>query len=116
MLEQKVPVEEEIDGLDPEAYHFIARDKQGRPAGTARLLPSGQLGRMAVLKPYRGQGLGSALLQFVVSWHRQRSLPQLFLHAQLQAIPFYRRLGFSEQGPEFLDAGIAHREMVMGSD
>ena len=117
IVEQAVPEEEELDGLDADAIHFIARDGDGTAAGTARLLKNGQVGRMAVLSQYRKQGVGSALLAFIIDWHHQnQSLPPLFLHAQLHAIPFYQRLGFSARGPEFLDAGIAHREMVMADD
>ncbi|TQV73568.1 GNAT family N-acetyltransferase [Exilibacterium tricleocarpae] len=116
IVEQDVPEEEELDGLDPGAFHFIARDAEGKAGGTARLLPSGQVGRMAVLSPYRQCGIGSALLRYIIDWHRDRALPPLFLHAQTHAIPFYQKLGFQARGPEFLDAGIPHREMVMDHD
>ena len=54
--EQNVPVEEEWDSMDPLASHFLATDNSGNPVGTVRLLNSGQIGRMAVLKDCRGLG------------------------------------------------------------
>ncbi len=107
--EQKVPIELEWDGLDAEARHFIALDKARHPIGTARLLADGHVGRMAVLIEWRRRGVGSALLKAVMSATQQT----LFLHAQVDAIPFYQRFGFVAEGPEFMDAGIPHRKMVL---
>ena len=39
-------------------------------------------------------------------------MKRLALHAQTQAVGFYRRFGFVEEGPEFMEAGIPHRTMV----
>ena len=39
--EQKVSEEEEWDGMDEDSWHWLARDTQGQPVGTARLLPDG---------------------------------------------------------------------------
>lgn len=57
--EQNVPRSIEFDGLDSSALHWLALTPEGKPVGTLRLLPSGQIGRMAVLCAYRGQGIGS---------------------------------------------------------
>ena len=109
--EQNVPLEEEWDGLDEKAIHLLAKAADGTAVGTARLLPNGQVGRMAVLKPYRKSGVGAALLKYIISWNQSQPRPPLFLHAQVHAIPFYQKLGFIAEGPEFMDANIAHREM-----
>lgn len=114
--EQHVTQEEEWDGLDSTATHFLVKTADQTPVGTARLLPSGQVGRMAILKPYRGLGVGAALLGYIIAWSRSHALPPLFLHAQVRAIPFYEKLGFTVTGPEFLDAGIRHREMHLHHD
>ncbi len=110
--EQGVPLELEWDGLDGGAVHVLAESAAGEPIGTARLLPDGHIGRMAVLRPWRGQGIGSALLRRLMEIAGGRGLPQVHLCAQVHAIGFYERLGFSAEGPEFLDAGIAHRHMT----
>ena len=54
IVEQNVPQEEEWDGKDDTAWHFLATDNEDVPVGTARLLPDGQIGRMAVLSEQRG--------------------------------------------------------------
>jgi predicted GNAT family N-acyltransferase len=110
--EQHVPLELEYDGLDPECAHALAESAAGEAIGTARLLPSGQIGRMAVLAPWRGRGVGSALLRALLDEADRRGITDIHLHGQTQALGFYARHGFSATGPEFMDAGIPHRRMV----
>jgi predicted GNAT family N-acyltransferase len=111
--EQSVPREEEWDEWDEASDHALAFDSGGNPIGTARLLPDGRIGRMAVLKEWRGKRVGAALLAAMLERARQRSMPRALLHAQIQAAGFYRRFGFSERGEEFLEAGIPHVEMTL---
>ena len=110
--EQHVPRTEEWDGQDEGARHFLATYPSGQPCGCARLLPSGQIGRMAVLMELRGLGLGMRLLQAAMHAARADGLHQVFLHAQTHALEFYRKADFVAHGEEFMEAGIPHREMV----
>jgi len=109
--EQSVPRELEWDEWDARSEHAIACDAAGRAIGTARLLPDGRVGRMAVLPEWRRRGVGAALLEAILGQARGRALPRVTLHAQTHAAGFYRRFGFSERGSEFLEAGIPHVEM-----
>jgi predicted GNAT family N-acyltransferase len=111
--EQKVPRELECDEWDEHCDHALACDAAGNPIGTARLLPDGRIGRMAVLKEWRRQGVGGALLVALLDRARGRSMARSVIHAQTQAAGFYRRFGFSAQGREFLEAGIPHVEMTL---
>jgi len=110
--EQKVPLDMEWDGDDEQALHLLAEDAAGRPIGTARLLPTGHLGRMAVVSDWRGKGVGAALLRELLKLARERDYPPLFLNAQTSAVGFYLKFGFVAEGAEFMDAGIPHRRMV----
>ena len=109
--EQRVPEDLEWDGLDSEALHLLAEDTNGTPIGTARLLTDGHIGRMAVIKDWRGRGVGRSLLETLMDTARERGLEAVFLHAQVEAIPFYERSGFVAEGDVFMDAGIPHRTM-----
>ncbi len=109
--EQGVPAEIELDEWDPLSLHAIARDGHGRAIGTGRLLPDGHIGRMAVLKAARGSGAGTAILQALMDAARARGLREVVLNAQTHAAPFYRRLGFVEEGDVFDDTGIPHIAM-----
>jgi predicted GNAT family N-acyltransferase len=111
--EQGVPLEMEWDEWDEPSEHAVAFDPRGRVIGTARLLPGGAIGRMAVLKHWRRQGVGTRLLEAMLERARQRSLVRVMLHAQTHAAGFYRRFGFSERGEEFFEAGIPHVEMAL---
>lgn len=109
--EQGVAEHEEWDEADKEAQHFIiALDQQA--IGCARLLDSGQIGRFAILAAFRNQGFGQQLLTQIAkfAWEEKR-VNTLFLHAQLSALGFYKKLGFCEYGDIFLDAGIEHKSM-----
>lgn len=109
--EQGVAVEIELDEWDALSLHAIARDGDGRAIGTGRLLPDGHIGRMAVLKTARGRGAGTAILLALMEAARARGHREVVLNAQTHAAPFYRRLGFVEEGGVFDDAGIAHVKM-----
>lgn len=109
--EQQVPIEEEWDALDPLSSHVLARDTAQRPIGTGRLTPERKIGRMAVLAPWRGRGVGDALLQHLTDIARSRGWPEVSLHAQVDAIGFYQRAGFVAYGEPFVEAGIRHQAM-----
>jgi predicted GNAT family N-acyltransferase len=114
--EQQVAPEEEWDALDPVSSHMLARDEAGQPIGTARLTPEHRIGRMAVLQPWRGRGVGEALLQALIEEARHRQWSELSLHAQVHALDFYSRAGFVPSGPRFDEAGIEHQSMTCSLD
>ena len=89
----------------------IAEDAAGQPIGCARLLPDGHIGRVAVLASTRGQGVGDALLERMISLARELGYPRVIVNAQTHALAFYARHGFVAFGREFDDAGIPHRAM-----
>ncbi len=109
--EQRVPLEMEIDELDPQCVHALAFSPEGMPVATGRLLPDAHIGRMAVLKNWRGQGIGGAILERLVAAARARGEREVALSAQTHALDFYRRHEFREEGETYLDAGIPHRMM-----
>ncbi len=111
--EQGVPRELEWDAWDSLSDHALARQADGAPVGTARLLPDGRVGRMAVLSAWRRRGVGSQMMQALLHRAQERALPTVTLHAQTHAVGFYRRFGFIERGGVFLEAGIAHVEMSL---
>jgi predicted GNAT family N-acyltransferase len=109
--EQKVPVEMELDEFDASSLHALARGPLGEAIGTARLLPDGHVGRMAVLPAWRGKGVGTALLESLMDEARRQGMTELALNAQTGATGFYERFGFAAEGEVFMDAGIPHITM-----
>lgn len=109
--EQHVPERLEWDGLDGHCLHVLATTAEGEAVGTGRLLPDGHIGRMAVLAPWRGRGVGRLLLVELIAAARERGHTCVELSAQTHAIGFYRRSGFEVVSAEYLDAGIPHQTM-----
>lgn len=114
--EQGVPEADEIDDQDEVAIHLLA-SAGGRPVGTARLLlkgGAGKIGRVCVLREWRGTGLGAALIRAALA--RLRAEPGIAtakLSAQTDALGFYEKLGFAAVGEVYMDAGIPHQDMVL---
>jgi predicted GNAT family N-acyltransferase len=114
VLEQHVPEELEWDQDDERAYHVLAAAvEDGTPIGTGRLKLDCHIGRMAVLRNWRRRGVGSAILRTLLELAGKEGCTVVRLHAQTHAIPFYEAHGFTAYGPQFDEAGIAHREMAL---
>lgn len=109
--EQSVPAEIELDEHDARSVHALARTREGGAVATGRLLPDGHIGRMAVLREWRGKGIGGRILEALAGEAKRRGLSEAVLSAQAHAIEFYERHGFQAEGPEYMEAGIAHRLM-----
>jgi len=111
--EQRVPEEIELDADDARAFHALAI-ADGDAIGCARMLNHGEevkIGRMAVLPPFRGTGVGRDILRFLMDRARARGFRKAILHAQLSAEGFYLKEGFTPVGGVFGEAGISHRKM-----
>jgi predicted GNAT family N-acyltransferase len=111
ILEQGVPESLEWDEQDDDAVHFLAVANGDIPVGCIRLLPTGQISRLAVLEAFRNQDIGSALLEMAEQEARQQGMKEIFLHAQTQASHFYESAGFTVSGGIFLEANIPQRQM-----
>ncbi len=110
VIGQNVPIEREIDDDDKRYTHFLAMDGD-KPIGTARLTLDGHVGRVAVLKGYRKFGVGKELMMQLEEAASEMGFDEIKLNSQLQAIPFYEKLGYEAYGRIFIDAGIEHRCM-----
>lgn len=111
VVEQRVDAREEFDDVDLACHHVLAIDEHGNPIGTGRIDSHGKIGRMAVLKAWRNQGVGNAILDRLVQCARTRGDSRLYLHAQVSALGFYERAHFTSFGNRFYEAGIEHQAM-----
>ena len=116
--EQGVPADIEVDeaDTDPGTVHAVAVHN-GVIIGTGRLLPDvdgkgPHIGRMAVERDRRRDGIGGQVLNFLEDQGRARGFRQITLHAQEYVKSFYSGHGYREVGDIFEEAGIPHREMV----
>ena len=114
--EQGIAEADELDDLDGQAIHLLAT-LDARPVGTARLLrkgATGKIGRVCVLAEARGTGLGAALIRAgIAHFAADPAFDTVYLSAQVPALGFYEKLGFTAEGPAYDDAGIPHRDMTL---
>lgn len=109
--------ENEFDSIDVEAVHILMRDENSIPVATCRVfwdnrMDSHILGRLAVLKEYRGRGIGSDVVREALEYVKNSGGKKLMLHSQCRAAVFYEKLGFSSFGEVELDEGCPHIWMV----
>ena len=110
--EQGVDPALELDEFDDVSLHVLAL-VEGKPAGTGRMQDDGHIGRIAVLKEFRGQDIGTAVMNALIEQAKANGLERVYLGSQLTAMPFYEKLGFTEYGDVFLDADIEHKHMEL---
>jgi predicted GNAT family N-acyltransferase len=109
--EQNIPEEIEFDAIDPDCYHFVARDNQHNAIGTGRLSPDQKIGRMAIMDNWRGKGAGKSLMLTLLEKAQKLGWTEVTLNAQTAVIGFYEKFGFSKIGNEFMEANIPHQCM-----
>lgn len=110
--EQGIPESLEWDGRDAGCRHVLALTGMAEAVATGRLLADGRIGRMAVLRAWRGRGVGSALLERLQQQALDSGLQRVHVHAQVEVAGFYSRAGFQPVGQTFIAAGIVHVEMI----
>lgn len=114
--EQNIAEQDEWDAQDQISQHFVVYTIElgkAHAIATARLLVNNSVGRVAVLKSHRGQGIGRLLMLKIIDQAKIEQRTFLKLSAQVHAIAFYQSLGFSVQGTEYLDCGIPHVDMTL---
>ena len=113
--EQKVPKELEVDEFETQALHLVLY-KDNQAIGTARVLDisaqTHKIQRVAVIKEARNKGLGAAIMKEIERYLQTTDAKSLTLGAQVHAVPFYKKLGYTVVGEEFMDAGIPHLTMT----
>ena len=111
--EQNVPVDIEMDDRDDQCVHVLAQHNISLPVGTGRidLQYDGKIGRVVVLKAYRGRGIGVALMSALETIAQQAGLTHVWINAQISAQSFYQKQGYVASGDTFLEADIVHCRM-----
>jgi predicted GNAT family N-acyltransferase len=104
----------EYDDIDKEAYHFVVYDGE-RPVATARMYGTEEpyhIGRVAVMKEYRGTGIGAYVMSRVEKFATEQGICTLTLSAQVRASGFYEKCGYIRYGEEYMDEFCPHIDML----
>ncbi|WP_340617546.1 GNAT family N-acetyltransferase [Xenorhabdus entomophaga] len=114
--EQGFDAEIDIDEYDDIALHVVIFDDE-KPIGVLRAIPQDndmlKVGRVAVLKDYRGQGIGRDVMKFIEDYGRKNKVTTIGLSSQCHAQPFYESLGYQAQGEIYLEDGAEHIFMTL---
>jgi predicted GNAT family N-acyltransferase len=110
--EQFVEPDFEWDKIDDHAVHLLAR-YENQPVACLRIIQYQKIGRMAVLKHWRGIGLGATLLREAINICKNHGSKFIRLSAQTHAIEFYKKAGFKQISEEYCDVDIPHVDMQL---
>ncbi len=116
VFEQEQGFTMEFDDIDAYAYHIVVYDEE-TPVATGRTFPKpGKadtylIGRVAVLKDWRGKHLGTLILEQLEKAAQKQGAVWTELSAQLQAKGFYEKLGYQAFGHEYQDEFCPHIAM-----
>lgn len=103
----------ELDELDDVAYHVLITDND-KPIATARYFSNDdnyKIGRVCVLKEYRGLKLGNYLLECIEKHLKEIKIKKIVLNAQYDSKNFYFKNGYEEIGEIFYEEGCKHIKM-----
>ncbi len=105
--------QKELDEIDNNAVHLVCYSEDDTPIATCRVfwdsdMDAYVLGRLAVIKKYRGKQIGSAMLKEAEQFVREKGGKALLLHSQCRAVDFYKKSGFTEFGNVENDEGCPH--------
>ena len=105
---------------DKEAIFVLAyeRNELGEeiPVATGRLIfleDRFKIGRIAVKKQFRGKHYGDFVVRMLLDKAFSMGAKEVFVGAQVHAIPFYERIGFVKQEEEYWEDGVYHLMMKM---
>lgn len=101
----------ELDGEDPLCFHVLAVSDKGDAIGTGRIDKRGRLGHIAVLMPWRQNGVGKAILNELIAIGRDQQMPTVKLTTPLSSQDFYEEFDFQPSSPVYMDAGVPCRDM-----
>lgn len=113
--EQGYSLDMELDEQDKESLHVILCN-ENIPFATGRLYWTSsdtiRFGRIAVLKEFRGNGIGKIILEVMMKKANSMGAKHLELDSQCYAIGFYEKSGFHICGDEHMDGHVPHKMMV----
>ncbi|WP_440876760.1 GNAT family N-acetyltransferase [Thalassotalea sp. PLHSN55] len=113
VCEWRIPKNIEFDQQDPRAYHILVCDDISQePIGTGRIMPTGEISRIAVLKNYRHDPVDKVILSSLIRIAKELELNEVFISAPLSTVNYFSERNFCPIGAVFMEAGIARQRMA----
>ncbi len=114
VIEQNISKEDEYDGIDDQCPQVVGY-VDNKPVATGRIVFKGgkyNLGRICVLKEYRGFGYATLLVEEMINYLKKQGITEIHLSSQLYVKKLYENIGFKEYGNVYMDCNIEHISMV----
>ena len=112
VIEWQLPPEAEFDEHDSNAFHILISDENNSPVATGRLTRNGEIGRIAVSPRHRTKTLYQQLFGALLAIAKAENVQEIKVTCDLDSVVYHRQLGFSPQGPVFMEAGIPRQRMA----
>ena len=118
VVEQYCPYQE-VDEKDRQSFHLYGRAENGEIVAVTRVLPKGvsyeeiSIGRVALKKEYRGQGIADTLMIETFNFiETELGKQPIRISAQKYLLNYYNKHGFIQVGDGYLEDDIPHMEML----
>lgn len=112
VCEWRIPQKVEFDRKDRQAYHILVCDDISQePIATGRILPSGEISRIAVLMGHREQQVTELILKELKQIASELELKEVFISCPLHHVEHFTQLQFIPNGAVFMEAGIAMQQI-----
>lgn len=112
MIEQHIRDNVLCDLDDNECFHVVVKNTQGDIVACGRITEEGRIGRLAVLLPYRGMGIGTKLFKTLIDIGKSKNLKNISLNAELGDQRFYNMQQFASAGPVYMKQGVPHQMLA----
>ena len=111
--EQKCDPKDEYENEEDSIHFLLIDDNTAVATARYRQTKNGiKMERFAVLKEMRGKGYGLLILNHMITDLSNNKLVK-YLHAQVQVVGFYEKVGFKKIGEQFDEVGIMHYKMIL---
>ncbi len=105
-----------LDGKDAEARHVLVLDAKQQPIGCGRIDPDWQISRIAVLRPWRQRGVGTAILDELIAIARDADASEVFCAVPVFSLPYYRGQQFEPVGAVYYESEVPYQRMRLALD
>lgn len=105
---------EEFDEIDKTCSHIVLYDKE-KPVAVCRYFQKDKnfyIGRVAIIKEYRGKHLGNRIMQIAENEIKKENGKTIEVSAQVRVSDFYKKLGYNQIGDIYFDEYCEHIKMV----
>lgn len=113
ICEWRIPKKVEFDRKDRQAFHMLVCDDISQePVATGRILPTGEISRIAVLNSYRKDEIVELVLSGLIEIAKELELREVFINSPLENVHYFSQNSFQTAGAVYMEAGMPRQKMT----